>query len=288
MLMQLILARPLLWHCEENKALGHNQLGSRPGRSCQDCHLVSILLPETAKRARIPMALFNNDAKSCYDRMVPNLCNTINRSFGLSKAVCTLYGKSLHATKFYIKTPAGTSCLYYQHSDTGRKVFRTWQGSKWLPIQWGLVSCVIMEIQDAEAHGVRFFSPDMRRRIEKCIQAFVDDSNLFTCGLNTTTLVNLIERVQADAQLWSDLLLATGGQLELPKCFYSVLFWEHLPNGDIRQLTKAEIPVSLVVECKGASCTIKQVDAKDAIQKYLGLMQTLDGNQQEEVKRLTE
>jgi hypothetical protein len=107
------------------------------------------------------MALFNNDAKSCYDRMVPNLCNTINRSFGLSKAICTLYGKSLHTTKFYIKTPAGTSRLYYQHSDTGRKVFGTWQGSKWSPIQWGLVSCVIMEIQDAEAHGVRFFSPDM-------------------------------------------------------------------------------------------------------------------------------
>ena len=38
--------------------------------------------------------------------------------------------------------------------------------------------------------------------------------------------------MQADAQLWSDLLFRSGGHLELPKCGFHTIFYDFTPEGD--------------------------------------------------------
>jgi hypothetical protein len=58
---------------------------------------------------------------------------------------------------------------------------------------------------------------------------YVDDSNGQTNQfrrddkqpLNNT----IINKAQQDAQHWHDLLQASGGALELPKCVYQILSW---------------------------------------------------------------
>jgi hypothetical protein len=52
---------------------------------------------------------------------------------------------------------------------------------------------------------------------------FVDDNNISNNGEEWETVNDNIIQTQHDAQLWNDLLQATGGALNLDKCFAQVL-----------------------------------------------------------------
>lgn len=64
------------------------------------------------------------------------------------------------------------------------------------------------------------------------IEGFVDDTSLF-CNDNegNKNIQKLINHLQADANLWANLLAATGGNLELQKCFYYILAWKFDDKG---------------------------------------------------------
>lgn len=50
-----------------------------------------------------------NDAKSCYDDMVPSLIVLISRSFGQSENVCRTVGITFEKTKHYVAARNGIS-----------------------------------------------------------------------------------------------------------------------------------------------------------------------------------
>ena len=52
-------------------------------------------------------ASMENDAKSCYDRMVPNLIMLISRSFGVRESVCSSVGLTFERTKHHLATKDG-------------------------------------------------------------------------------------------------------------------------------------------------------------------------------------
>jgi hypothetical protein len=60
---------------------------------------------------------------------------------------------------------------------------------------------------------------------------FVDDNNITNNGEEWETVQDIIKRTQHDAQLWNDLLQATGGALNLDKCFAQVLAFQFGLNG---------------------------------------------------------
>jgi hypothetical protein len=60
---------------------------------------------------------------------------------------------------------------------------------------------------------------------------FVDDNNITNNGEEWETLNDIIIQTQHDAQLWNDLLRATGGALNLDKCFAQVLAFQFGLNG---------------------------------------------------------
>jgi hypothetical protein len=60
---------------------------------------------------------------------------------------------------------------------------------------------------------------------------FVDDNNITNNGEEWETVQDIITRTQHDAQLWNDLLRATGEALNLEKCFAQVLAFQFGLNG---------------------------------------------------------
>jgi hypothetical protein len=60
---------------------------------------------------------------------------------------------------------------------------------------------------------------------------FVDDNSITNNGEEWETVNDIIIRTQHDAQLWNDLLRATGGALNLDKCFAQVLAFQFGLNG---------------------------------------------------------
>ena len=59
----------------------------------------------------------------------------------------------------------------------------------------------------------------------------VDDNNITNNGDEWETVQDIMKRTQHDAQLWNDLLRATGGALNLDKCFAQVLAFQFGLNG---------------------------------------------------------
>ena len=53
--------------------------------------------------------------------------------------------------------------------------------------------------------------------------SYVDNNNISNKGAPHETIENVIKRTQHDAQLWNDILKATGSTLNLLKCFFQVI-----------------------------------------------------------------
>ena len=99
---------------------------------------------------------------------------------------------------------------------------------------WCFLS-ILFDCHASKAHGAVFESPDKNISIQFFMIGFVDNSNdqvnIFTAD-HPPTPKTLIAMMQHDAQLWSDLLWASGGALELFKCTYNFLYFDFTSNGE--------------------------------------------------------
>jgi hypothetical protein len=59
---------------------------------------------------------------------------------------------------------------------------------------------------------------------------FVDNNNITNNGEEWETIHGIIMQTQHNAQLWNDLLQATGGALNLDKCFAQVIAFQFRLN----------------------------------------------------------
>ena len=75
------------------------------------------------------------------------------------------------------------------------------------------------------------------------IVGFVNDSTGITGGDKLTTYEVLKQMMIADAQLWHDLLWASGGKLELKKCGFHIFDHDFCPDG--RAFMNYRIPGSV-------------------------------------------
>jgi hypothetical protein len=76
--------------------------------------------------------------------------------------------------------------------------------------------------------GMTFFSPDKSQTINISAMMYVDDN---TPGVNDMDvasgmpLAQLFTTANVSAQTWERILFASGGSLELTKCFTTVVAW---------------------------------------------------------------
>jgi hypothetical protein len=87
-----------------------------------------------------------------------------------------------------------------------------------------------MDILQGQANGMNMEYVKMalfEKRLIQWIKGFVDDTSIFAnLEFGNNNLVELLDKIQADGQLWECLLHTTGGELELSKCFYYILSWK--------------------------------------------------------------
>ena len=60
----------------------------------------------------------DNDAKSCYDRILCNLAMLISQYYGMPANACAMQAATLKYTKFHLRTALGISKKHYQHTNT--------------------------------------------------------------------------------------------------------------------------------------------------------------------------
>ncbi|OEU23095.1 hypothetical protein FRACYDRAFT_233261 [Fragilariopsis cylindrus CCMP1102] len=222
--------RELDQHCEDNFLLNKGVYGCRPNRRAMDPVFVDVTQNEMAMVTRKALVKFNNDATACFDRILVHLLSLCLQSVGMPKKLTKILGELLRVAKYAIKTGIGISKETYQHSDES-PAFGSGQGSAASAQGWTKLVSMLFDIHDKYGHGCKYEDPWRLYSEIIGMLGFVDDNNITNNGEEWETVNDIIIRTQHDAQLWNDLLRATGGALNLDKCFAQVLAFQFGLNG---------------------------------------------------------
>jgi len=247
----LILAikwRQLLHSAESRNLLHRGLFGGRPGCEAQSLTLLEELKYDISYTSRRAIFHFDNDATSCYDRIIVSLASLVNRRFGQHRQIVIIHANTLQQAKFHLRTQLGNSESSYTHC-AKHPIYGSGQGSGNSPCIWLFISSSLCEAHDRLSYGATFVTPDQSINAKISIVGFVDDCT-GTCNdfrpQNQDEVHQLTKKMQHDAQLWNDLLWCSGGKLELPKCSYHLLYFRFKPNGEpVPILDPPNVPIQV-------------------------------------------
>ena len=214
----------------KDKKLHQGQYGGLPGRDCTSLTYLEELRLDYSLLTRYSFANFDNDATACYDRILCSIASLAGRKYGIHKDIIFVHANTLEEAEFKLKTSTKISDTSYRHC-IKFPIHGTGQGSTNSPTIWCFISSVLFQSHNEKAHGILFESPDGEMMVRFNMVGFVDDSTCITGVGKNATLQELLTNMQADAQLWHDLLWCSGGKLELPKCGYHVIHYNFDNSG---------------------------------------------------------
>jgi hypothetical protein len=277
--------RQALFKAEESNLLNLGQFGSRPNKTAYDPVFVELLQTEISVLSRRSLTQTNYDATSCYDRIIPNLAALASQKFGVPSSVVLVNTTTLREAQYKLRTELGMSEDSYTHC-VAHPIFGTGQGSGNSPIIWCFISSILFDCYPEVSSGAYYETPDRTLKLRIYMIGFVDDSNGQTNAFLESPQPDantLISNLRKDAQLWSELLWASGGSLELTKCSFQILCWEFKPDGTPRIVTK---PVQETVHIRGADHSVTEISQMDVTEEHktLGTYQSFSGCQQRQMQ----
>ena len=128
----------------------------------------------------------------------------------MSKKFTSLLGILLEGVQYVIKTTRGISEDKYRHT-FHFPVFGSGQGSTASATGWGKSVSRALKIHDNSCHGSNYIDPAGLLEVIISMLSYVDDNNISNNGSTRDTITDVLKRTQHDAQMWNDILLATGG-----------------------------------------------------------------------------
>ena len=241
--LKCVWGRRLVRHAEHHNSLGTANHGSRPGRQTMDALLEKLLIYEFARLSRTSLITVDNDAKSCYDRIIKCLAMVACVAVGLPLMAAVMHNRTHHGMEHRIKTSHGL-LRPYQGSDDD-ELEGTGQGSGASPAIWLIYcGCLIAAFRDFTP-GMNIVSPFDITFVVFVVAIFYVDDGMpgINDALEVTALPlqHLLALAEGASQSWERLLFVSGGALEFSKCFAYVLYWD-LDGGTHRLIDPREIP----------------------------------------------
>jgi hypothetical protein len=231
-----IFSNRLMNNAEKHGLIHPAQFGSRRGKMAISAVLLKRLSYDIIRQTRMDACIFDNDASACYDRMIPSIAMIKCRRAGLPPTASRLLLNLLQRMHYYIRTAYGISPTAF--SNLIDWVLGVMQGSGHAGCLWVLTSSIMLALMD-NTTGATFHSPLPSRSTRRTGESFVDDTSLWLLRLGLTLLV-AVRLMQLTAQRWERLLYATGGALNLTKCFWYGIEWTFSPAGAPTMLPSTE------------------------------------------------
>ena len=221
--------RQVMHQCQDNSQLNAGCYGGLSNKQSVDPVFLELMQYDYSLLTRWDTIKFANDAGSCYDRIVVSPSNVMARSRGLHTNIAKIHGSMLEHAVYRIKTQLGISDQGYSHS-AASPVYGTGQGSKSSPPTWNINGSLYFDVYDKYCHGANYVDLESILQLRIGMAGFVDDNSVqVTC--HPAHRASIIRKATEDAQLWSDILWASGGVLEHAKCSYHYLRTDFDMNG---------------------------------------------------------
>ena len=269
-----------------NNIIKHNQfipeqMGNRPGYQCSSAVLSKVLSFDTIRLLRLPATIFNNDATACYDRIIPFLSLLCCQHFGLSSKAADFMLNFLKNAEYHIRTCYGISEEFY--NNYMQAIFGVLQGSGSAPSIWFAMSLIMIKTYKEKFRSTSIPNPTNDISLQKVIDAFVDDADLWDILPSQTTTKELLQRLETRAQYWEKLLHSAGGKLNFTKCFWYVIQWKWDDNGTPSMMNNDELPASLTLTNGNHNqpSSMKRKSPFEAL-KTLGVMTSPSGSNTEQ------
>jgi hypothetical protein len=204
-----------------------------------------------------------------------------------------LFLKNLSLAKYSVKTAMGILEETYQ-TTAERTIHGPGQGGRASPGIWAIISCLIMECMPEGSTGITTIDPVLMTVIQYFTSGFVDDVTLWIGNLarslhGSETPEMILQETQQAIQWWEGLLHATGGKLELSKCFFYMQYWVFDQEGYARALTPAEFPMKVIIMDSETGEPI-ELEVRDCSKshKTLGALECPSGNYNDEALQICE
>jgi hypothetical protein len=94
-LLKIMWARKLVWNAHNTNCINEGQAGSRPG-----CNAIDVIIQREMKYlysrlTKTNLANMDNNARSCYDRIICNLAMIISQHYGVTRNMASLHATTL-------------------------------------------------------------------------------------------------------------------------------------------------------------------------------------------------
>ena len=142
--------------------------------------------------------------------------------------------------EYHVRTAYGVSSEAY--SNFIDFLLGVMQGAGHSGALWAITSSIMFDLME-HTHGATFHSPIQQRTIRRTGEAFVDDTTLWLLRLGLF-LAAAATMMQEMAQRWERLSYATGGALNLKKCFWYGIKWSFTPTGEAKMIPDTNGPTS--------------------------------------------
>ena len=201
------------------------EIFSERNRMADDGTLCKTLFYNITRQARLPAAIASVDATNCYDRIAHAIATLVFQAFGVPvTAIATMLG-AIQNMKFFLRTGFGNS-KSFAGGGISVKTQGLTQGNGTLPAGWAVISICIIGAHGKKGHGVKFTCPITQLKHHYSAILYVDDIDLLHIDLSKDETVDEVHRaIQDSVYSWRNLLMATGGVLQLEKCFYSIILF---------------------------------------------------------------
>jgi hypothetical protein len=221
------MAMGLKWKVAKQQAedlnlLNEGQYGSRTRRSAVEPVCIEEMQCKIARATHKPLVLTNYDASSYYGRIIPNLGVLASQKYGVPARVTSATAETLRQAEYKVRTELGVADNGYRHSEE-HPIYGTGQGSTFSCDTLGFLSSTLLDCYNEKASPASYSNPTGTVKVTIGIAGFVDKSNGQTNkfeedGSPATVSKRLLTQAQDNAQIWTDLLSASGGALEVSKC----------------------------------------------------------------------
>ena len=214
---KVIFARRMMNHAEQHGQITDDQYGGRKRRQAASVVLNKAMYYDIGRQALIASAYMDDDAKACYDRIIPQVAEIEAQKWGLTHKASHLATRIIQSQKFFVRTSFGISSNFYRYN-AQEPIFGVGQGLGWSGPMWLNTSDTISRIINQRCAGMKFVSFDNNVEVNKKNDMFVDDT---ASGVTENCITNgksLTQQLQADEQLHASLLFSAGHRLASQKC----------------------------------------------------------------------
>ena len=279
--MKIFFGKRMVYNALDRDQIHPSAFGSVPGRSAQDALLEKELGFDMMRLTRTEGAIFDCDAKGCFDRIIAKFASIHTTRLGVPPRWSIFFSIFWKECSHYVRTRYGVSKNSFK-AENMKFLHGIGQGNGAGPALWLTHLTVMFEVLSKLTTGYQFKSPDGETNFESPGTGFVDDVTLGATANQheerESKEASLITKINRIASCWEKMLHTNGGKLELSKCFWILVAWKWRDGMPVmKTLHDTNADINLIQSESGDAVTITRKSVEES-PKVLGCHMAANGS----------